>query len=93
MVTPSIPLVRTKNTLASSALATPPDNRASSPTPSKQLLTKEEVCQEFGISLNTLTEWMKDGTVPFLRYGRRVYFEWASLLAAGRTHAQSAQDK
>lgn len=93
MVTPSIPLVRAENVLAPSALATPLDERAATTTPSKQLLTKEEVCQEFGISLNTLTEWMKEGTVPFLRYGRRVYFEWPCLLAAGRAHAQSAQDK
>lgn len=57
----------------------------------KRLATKEEVCQEFGISPNTLTEWMKDGIVPFLRYGRRVYFEWPSLLAAGRQHTPPVQ--
>ena len=62
-------------------------------TSTKRLATKEEVCHEFGISLNTLTEWMKDGTVPFLRYGRRVYFEWPRLLAAGRRHAQPTPDK
>ena len=53
-----------------------------------QLHTKEEVCEEFGISLTTLTEWMKDGIVPFLRYGRRVYFERHSLLEAGRSHVK-----
>jgi len=77
--------------------STAPTSRPSDPGNAcplaKRFATKEEVCHEFGISLNTLTEWMKDGTVPFLRYGRRVYFEWPRLLAAGRSHAQPAQDK
>jgi excisionase family DNA binding protein len=76
----------------------PPESNAADGTPAatlvgpfKRLLTKEQVCHELGISANTLTEWMKDGTVPFLRYGRRVYFEWHQLLAAGRAHAHQDQ--
>ena len=57
------------------------------------LLTKDEVCRKFGISLATLTEWMKKGLMPFLRYDRRVYFEWAVVLEAGRTHTKYMHSK
>lgn len=88
-----MPLIRAKNAPAVSAAVAPQEKQSSCFPLVKRLATKEEVCQEFGISLNTLTEWMRDGTVPFLRYGRRVYFEWPRLLDAGRCHAQPTQDK
>ncbi|ALW85252.1 hypothetical protein AUC43_09175 [Hymenobacter sedentarius] len=50
------------------------------------LLTKAEACREFGISLTTLTEWQKNGIVPFVRLGRRIYFERSKMLEAGRSH-------
>ena len=52
------------------------------------LLTKTEVCREFGISLTTLTEWQKNGIVPFVRLGRRIYFERSKMLEAGRSHTR-----
>ena len=52
------------------------------------LLTKTEACREFGISLTTLTEWQKNGTVPFIRLGRRIYFERSMVLEAGRKHTR-----
>lgn len=52
------------------------------------LLTKTEACQEFGISLTTLTEWQKNGIVPFIRLGRRIYFERSMVLEAGRKHTR-----
>ncbi|UOR03724.1 helix-turn-helix domain-containing protein [Hymenobacter aerilatus] len=50
------------------------------------LLTIPEVCKEFGVSKTTLTEWTKNGIVPFVRLGRRMYFERSQVLEAGRTH-------
>jgi hypothetical protein len=52
------------------------------------LLSKEDVCREFGISNTTLTEWMKKGFMPYLRYDRRVYFERSAVLEAGRRHTK-----
>ncbi|MBF9238389.1 helix-turn-helix domain-containing protein [Hymenobacter sp. BT683] len=52
------------------------------------LLTKTEACREFGISLTTLTEWQKNGIVPFVRLGRRIYFERSKMLEAGRSHTR-----
>ena len=52
------------------------------------LLTKTDACREFGISLTTLTEWQKNGTVPFIRLGRRIYFERSMVLEAGRKHTR-----
>jgi len=87
MVKPNSPLLKASNAPSLPAPVTPSNDVL----PAERLLTKEQVCHELGISLNTLTEWMKDGTVPFLRYGRRVYFEWHQLLAAGRANAHQDQ--
>lgn len=50
------------------------------------LLTMAETCREFGVSKTTLGEWRKNGIVPFVRLGRRVFFERAKVLEAGRSH-------
>ena len=51
-----------------------------------KLLTMREACEAFGISKTTLTQWKKRGLVPFVRLGRRVYFERERVLEAGRAH-------
>ena len=63
-------------------------NQTTQPAASDALLSKEDVCREFGISNTTLTEWMKKGFMPFLRYDRRVYFERSAVLEAGRRHTK-----
>lgn len=40
----------------------------------ERLLSKQELSAELGVSLVTLTDWMKKG-LPFLRLHRRVYFK------------------
>jgi excisionase family DNA binding protein len=52
------------------------------------LLTTAEACREFGISKTTLSEWKKKGIVPFVRLGRRIYFERDKVLAAGRARVR-----
>jgi excisionase family DNA binding protein len=49
------------------------DNTAS--TLSEKLLTKKEMADELDISLVSLTEWMKQGRIPYLRMGKRIYFK------------------
>ena len=66
---------------------------ASSPTPANSFLTMEDVCREFGISRTTLNDWMKKGIVPFIRLGRRIYFELAAILEAGRSHTKYMHSK
>ena len=58
------------------------------------LLTKTETCREFGISLTTLTEWQKNGTVPFIRLGvgYTLNAAWYWKQAAS-THATSIGSK
>ena len=63
------------------------------PTPSAtvtpdSLLSMADACEELGVSKTTLTEWKKNGIVPFVRLGRRIYFERAKVLDAGRSHAK-----
>lgn len=45
----------------------------------EQLLSKQELADELGISLVTLTVWMKKG-LPFLRLHKRVFFERSKVL-------------
>lgn len=44
------------------------------------LLSKKELSEELGVSLVTVTDWMKKG-LPFLRLHKRVYFKMSEVLA------------
>jgi hypothetical protein len=53
------------------------------PPDSEKLLSKQELAAELGVSLVTLTDWMKKG-LPFLRLHKRVYFKKSEVLNAMR---------
>ena len=44
------------------------------------LLTRNQVCKLLGISLVTLTEWIKQGKIPALRIGSRIRFKQNDVL-------------
>ncbi len=43
------------------------------------LLSRNDIAAQLGISLVTLTDWMKKG-MPFLRMNGRVYFRWTEVI-------------
>jgi predicted DNA-binding transcriptional regulator AlpA len=47
----------------------------------ERLLSKQELAAELGVSLATLSDWMKKG-LPFLRLHKRVYFKKSDVLKA-----------
>ncbi len=51
------------------------------PPDSEKLLSKQELAAELGVSLVTLTDWMKKG-LPYLRLHKRVYFKKSEVLNA-----------
>ena len=53
----------------------------SQPSDSEKLLSKQELAAELGVSLVTLTDWMKKG-LPYLRLHKRVYFKKSEVLNA-----------
>jgi hypothetical protein len=53
----------------------------SQPPDSEKLLSKQELAAELGVSLVTLTDWMKKG-LPHLRLHKRVYFKKSEVLGA-----------
>ncbi|SJN18528.1 helix-turn-helix domain-containing protein [Sphingobacterium sp. JB170] len=55
----------------------------SQPPQEERLLSKQELAAELGVSLVTLTDWMKKG-LPFLRLHKRVYFKKSEVLATMR---------
>ena len=60
----------------------------SQPLESEKLLSKQELAAELGVSLVTLTDWMKKG-LPYLRLHKRVYFKKSEVLNAMQ---QTTQD-
>ena len=58
-----------------------------------QLLTIEEAAQLLNVSKTTISEWKKNGIIPFIRLGKRVYFERSKLLQAGRNHEKYQRNK
>ena len=64
------------------------------PPQDERLLSKQELSEELGVSLVTLTEWMKMG-LPFLRLHRRVYFKKSEVLAImqQKTKEQGGKDE
>ncbi|MBB6126377.1 helix-turn-helix domain-containing protein [Mucilaginibacter lappiensis] len=49
------------------------------PPQEERLLSKQELAEELGVSLVTLTAWMKKG-LPFLRLHKRIYFKKSEVL-------------
>jgi hypothetical protein len=54
--------------------------KGGSPPQDEPLLSKQELAGELGVSLVTLTDWMKKG-LPYLRLHKRVYFKKSEVLA------------
>ncbi len=54
--------------------------KVGSPPQDEPLLSKQELAAELGVSLVTLTDWMKKG-LPYLRLHKRVYFKKSEVLA------------
>ncbi|MGZ8890813.1 MAG: helix-turn-helix domain-containing protein [Nitrososphaeraceae archaeon] len=52
----------------------------------EQPLTTEGACKFLNISKTTLCDWKKKGIVPYFKLGKRVYFEKAKLIEAGKNH-------
>ncbi|WP_081768434.1 helix-turn-helix domain-containing protein [Hymenobacter swuensis] len=71
----------------------PQDAATGKATVDDRLYTKEEICQELDISKTTLTSWMNDNKVPFIRLGRRIYFQKSLVLEAGRAHQKYQRRK
>lgn len=60
----------------------------------ERLLSKQELAAELGVSLVTLTYWMKKG-LPFLRLHKRVYFRRSEVLEImqQKTKSQGGKDE
>ena len=52
------------------------------PTTAPELITRKETAEILGISLPTLNEWTKNGTLPAQRIGTRVRYNRATVYAS-----------
>ena len=67
--------------LANATLKNPADEKDS------QLLSRKEIAAFLGISLVTLTDWMRRG-LPFHKVNGRVYFQRSAVLEYVKSHGQ-----
>ena len=58
-----------------------PGGLAPQAQPEEPLLSRQQIAAELGISLVTLTDWMKKG-LPYLRLNGRVYFKRSEVIAS-----------
>jgi hypothetical protein len=58
-----------------------PDLKPAKMAPEEPLLSRQQIAAELGISLVTLTDWMKKG-LPYLRLNGRVYFKRSEVIAS-----------
>ncbi len=58
----------------------------------ERLLSKQELAGELGVSLVTLTDWMKKG-LPFLRLHKRVYFKRSEVLKIMQQKTRTNQEE
>ena len=49
--------------------------------PEEALLSRQQIAAELGVSLVTLTDWMKKG-LPYMRLNGRVYFKRSEVIAS-----------
>jgi len=59
---------------------------AARPSPEEALLSRQQIAAELGVSLVTLTDWMKKG-LPYLRLNGRVYFKRSEVIASMKHNA------
>jgi len=52
------------------------------PEPSPELITRKETALILGVSLPTLNDWTKNGTIPAQRIGTRVRYNRANVYAS-----------
>jgi excisionase family DNA binding protein len=57
-------------------------NLPTSQEPAPELITRKETALILGISLPTLNEWTKNGTIPAQRIGTRVRYQRANVYAS-----------
>jgi Helix-turn-helix domain len=58
-----------------------PGGQPPNTAPEEPLLSRQQIAAELGISLVTLTDWMKKG-LPYLRLNGRVYFKRSEVIAS-----------
>ncbi|MFN5384084.1 MAG: helix-turn-helix transcriptional regulator [Bacteroidota bacterium] len=46
----------------------------------QELITDDEMQRRLGVSRTTLYNWRKDGTIPYLRIGKKLFYRWKEII-------------
>lgn len=52
----------------------------------ERLMTREQLCDHFNVSLKTEFNWRKRGWLPYIKIGAVVMFDVADIIEFQRTH-------
>ena len=47
----------------------------------QELITDDEMQRRLGVSRTTLYNWRKDGTIPYLRIGKKLFYRWKEIIS------------
>ena len=45
-----------------------------------ELITDDEMQRRLGVSRTTLYNWRKEGTLPYLRIGKKLFYRWKEII-------------
>ena len=46
----------------------------------QELITDDEMQRRLGVSRTTLYNWRKEGTIPYLRIGKKLFYRWKEII-------------
>lgn len=46
----------------------------------QELITDDEMQRRLGVCRTTLYNWRKEGTIPYLRIGKKLFYRWKEII-------------
>lgn len=46
----------------------------------QDLITDDEMQRRLGVSRTTLYNWRKEGTIPYVRIGKKLFYRWKEII-------------
>lgn len=46
----------------------------------QELITDDEMQRRLGVCRTTLYNWRKEGTIPYIRIGKKLFYRWQEII-------------
>ncbi len=47
----------------------------------QELITDDEMQRRLGVCRTTLYNWRKEGTIPYIRIGKKLFYRWKEIIS------------